>query len=265
MSNMPGIIRLDYEEFGDAGRVATITLDRPSKLNTLTLPLLADLKMAAQECHEDETLRAVVFRTAGERAFAGGADITMQVKFTPVDARHFITRLHETIQALRNIPVPVIARIQGFCLGWGPELAAACDLRVAAENAVFGMPEVKVGVPSIIEAALMPRFIGWGRAAEMLLLGNNITAQRAYEIGMVDRVIETAKLDDAVKEWVNTIVENAPKATRLQKALMRRWECLPLDEAVMAGIEYYARAFESEEPAKRMQAFIDRPRSARVA
>jgi enoyl-CoA hydratase len=261
---MPGIIKLEYTQFGEAGRVATITLDRRSKLNTFTLPLLADLKKAAQECHDDETLRAVVFRTAGDRAFAGGADITMQVKFTPPDARHFITRLHETIQALRDIPVPVICRIQGFCLGWGPELAAACDLRVAAADAVFGMPEVKVGVPSIIEAALMPRFIGWGRAAEMLLLGNNISAQRAYEMGMVDRVAGEGLLDEAVDEWVRTIVGNAPKATRLQKALMRRWECLPLDEAVQAGIEYYARAFESDEPAKRMQAFIDRPRAARV-
>lgn len=261
---MPGIIRLDHEDFGASGRVATITLDRPSKLNTVTLPLLADLTRAARSCHDDETLRAVVFRTAGDKAFAGGADITMQVKFTPADARHFITRLHEAIQALRDIPVPVIARIQGFCIGWGPELAAACDLRVAADTAVFGMPEVKMGVPSIIEAALMPRFIGWGRAAELLLLGNNISARRAYEMGMVDRIAENGTLDEAVREWVLTIVGNGAKATRLQKALMRRWECMSVDEGVRAGIEYYARAFESDEPRQRMQAFIDRPR-ARVA
>lgn len=262
---MPGIIRLEYEEFANAGRVATITLDRPSKLNTLTLPLLADLKEAAYKCQGDESLRAVVFQSAGEKAFAGGADITMQVKFTPADARHFITRLHETIQALRDIPVPVIARIQGFCLGWGPELAAACDLRIASDTAIFGMPEVKVGVPSIIEAALMPRFIGWGRAAEMLLLGNNFSAQRAYEIGLIDRIVTPSDLDASVAEWVHTIAGNAPKATRLQKALMRTWERLPIDEGVLAGIDYYARAFESDEPAKRMQAFIDRPRGMKKA
>jgi enoyl-CoA hydratase len=238
---MPGIIRLEYKEFADAGRVATITLDRPSKLNTLTLPLLADLKEAAHTCQGDESLRAVV----------------------SADARHFITCLHETIQALRDIPVPVIARIQGLCLGWGPELAAACDLRIASDTAIFGMPEVKVGVPSIIEAALMPRFIGWGRAAEMLLLGNNLSAQRAYEIGLVDRIVNPADLDASVTEWIHTIVGNAPKATRLQKALMRTWERLPIDEGVLAGIEYYARAFESDEPAKRMQAFIDRPRGVK--
>src|SRR5439155_144470 len=99
--------------------------------------------------------------------------------------------LHGVIAAIRTIPVPVIARINGYCLGAGPEVAAGCDLRVASDNAFFGMPEVKVGIPSVIEAALLPRLIGWGATAELVLLGENIDAAEALRIGLVSKVTST--------------------------------------------------------------------------
>src|ERR1700680_1812409 len=120
-----------------------------------------------------------------------------------------ITELHHAITAVRAIPVPVIARINGYCLGAGLELAAACDLRVASDNAVFGMPEVKVGMPSVIEAALLPRLIGWGQAARLLLLGESISAAEALEIGLVETVVAPAELDGAVEAWIDAILARA--------------------------------------------------------
>src|SRR6185503_218248 len=112
--------------------------------------------------------RVVVLTGAGERAFIGGADINEMAELDEESARVFISQLHEACAALRNLPVPVIARISGYCLGAGLEIAASCDLRVAADHSTFGMPEVRVGIPSVIEAALLPRLIGWGMAARLI-------------------------------------------------------------------------------------------------
>src|SRR5437016_4124312 len=134
----------------DRGRVAHITIDRKEKLNTLDPSAIALLTAAARPLRDDEGLRAVVVTGAGDRAFVGGADIATMARLGAADAEAFITALHQAIAALRAIPVPVIARVNGYCLGAGLEVAAACDLRVASSDAVFGMPEVKVGMPSVI-------------------------------------------------------------------------------------------------------------------
>lgn len=116
----------------------------------------------------------MVLTGAGDKSFIGGADIREMAALTPATAETFITRLHAMCACLRDLPVPVIARINGYAIGAGLEVAAACDLRVASNSAVFGMPEVKVGIPSVIEAALLPSLIGWGRTRELLYLGENI-------------------------------------------------------------------------------------------
>src|SRR5262249_46887687 len=161
------------------GRVAWLTVERPQKLNTLDPPTIAALRAAANALHDDTQLRAVVVTGAGERAFIGGADIPTMVELDADGGEAFITSLHQAIAAIRAIPVPVIARVNGYCLGAGLEVAAGCDLRVAASTAQFGMPEVKVGMPSVIDAALLPRLVGMGRAAELALLGGNHDARHA--------------------------------------------------------------------------------------
>jgi enoyl-CoA hydratase len=161
------------------GLVARITVNRPSKLNSLTPEAIAGLADTARRLQANEKLRAVVLTGAGDKAFVGGADIHTLASLDTRGARAFITSMHEAIAAVGAIPVPVIARINGWCLGAGLELAVGCDLLVAAEHAMFGMPEVKVGVPSVIEAALLPRLVGWGKAAELVLLGENIDAADA--------------------------------------------------------------------------------------
>ena len=136
-------------------------------------------------------------------------------------AEGFITLVHRSCDGLRDLPVPVIARVNGYALGAGLEVAAACDLRVASSNAVFGMPEVKVGIPSVVEAALLPGLIGWGRTRELLLFGENIDAATALAWGLVEQVVAPARLDAAVEARLAALLANGPQAVRLQKQLIR--------------------------------------------
>ena len=178
----------------------------------------------------------------------------------PVSAREFISRLHETCKVLRNLAVPVIARIDGYCLGAGLEIAASCDLRVASARSTFGMPEVRVGIPSVIEAALLPRLIGWGRSRELMLTGRQVTAEEALKWGLVERVAPIGDLDSAVDEWVAWILQSGQRAVRLQKALIREWENLTLDQAIQRGIDAFSEAYTSDEPRTLMTRFLKRSR-----
>jgi enoyl-CoA hydratase len=210
----------------------------------------------------DDSLRAVVLRGAGERAFIGGADIDEMAALDAASARVFITLVHRCCDVLRRVPVPVIARIQGYVFGAGVELAAACDMRVAAAGSQFGMPEVRLGIPSVVEAALLPQLIGSGRTRQLLLTGDTIDAATALTWGLVEQVVPAEQLDQAVEGLIASILASGPRAVRLQKALIAEWEDLPLRDAIRRGIDSFAEAWRTEEPRQMMQAFIA-SRSAR--
>ncbi len=258
-------VRIDQRNAGT--RVAYLTIGNEPKLNTLNSALMEEFLTALQELTHDESLRAVVLTGAGTKAFIGGADIHEMAQLDATSGRAFITLLHRCCDALRELPVPVIARINGYALGAGLEIAAACDLRIAADTARFGMPEVKLGIPSVIEAALLPSLIGWGRTRHLLLLGETITAGEAFQWGLIEMVVPLSKfyssaaLDEAVEVWVSSILQAGPRAIRLQKKLIRRWEDLPLTDAVRAGVDAFAAAWETDEPRRMMQEFLaDRAR-----
>src|SRR6202000_818253 len=159
------------------GVVAYLTLDDGRAPNVFSSAMMDALTEALLTLAGDEDLRVVVLSGAGTRAFSVGADINeMAAIDNPEAAKALITRLHRTADAIRNLPVPVIGKIRGFCFGAGMEIAVACDVRVASGDAFFGMPEVKIGIPSVIEAALFPLLAGWGRAREVLLLGERFSA-----------------------------------------------------------------------------------------
>ncbi|HEX9489464.1 MAG TPA: enoyl-CoA hydratase [Stellaceae bacterium] len=239
-----------------AGRIAHVTVDHPGKLNILNRALIAALGNQLTALADDESLRAVVLRGAGERAFIGGADIRDMALLDDGSARDFITLLHRACDAARRLPVPVIARIEGYALGAGLEVAAACDLRIAADGARFGMPEVKVGIPSVIEAALLPSLIGWGRTRRLLYTGETIDATEAERWGLVERCVPKAELDGAVEQVLEAILACGPRAIRLQKALIREWEDLPLSQAIARGITRFGEAFQTDEPQRMMAAFL---------
>ena len=171
-------IHTEIEPLGDTGRLAQVTVDNPTRLNVLDSDLIRQLRAAIRALEPDRQLRCVVLRGAGDRAFIGGADIREMVGLDAATAHAFITRLHLACAAIRELPVPVIARIHGYCLGAGLEIAASCDLRVASDAATFGMPEVTVGIPSVIEAALLPGLVGTGRARALVYTGESISRAR---------------------------------------------------------------------------------------
>ena len=240
------------------GPVAWITVARPEKLNSLDSDLIGKLTKAAASLKDDTTLRAAVLTGAGERAFIGGADVAEMAELTPRNAAKFIVGLHGAGAAIRAIPVPVIARVRGFCLGGGMEIAASCDIRIASDDSTFGMPEVSLGLPSVIEAALFPRLIGEGRANWLLLTGATLDAKKAYAWGFLEDVAPAAELDAAVKKTLAAIVKAGPEAVRAQKALMRRWDNLSLEDAILSSVPDFVRAYNVGEPQKMMKAFLKR-------
>ncbi len=249
-------IEIRWEERGAAGRVAYLTVDHPGKLNILNARLIREFRDQVEALAGDDALRVLVVSGAGESAFIGGADIRDLAALDRSTAAGFITALHQACAALRRLPVPVIACIRGYALGAGLEVAAACDMRIAAEDARFGMPEVKVGIPSVIEAALLPSLIGWGRTRRLLYTGETITAAEAEEWGLIERRVAASELDAAVAGWVDAILACGPRAIRLQKALIREWEELPPSRAIERGVASFASSFESDEPQRMMNAFL---------
>ncbi len=253
MEPAPGVdLRLEHR---DGGCVAHVTIDNRAKLNTLGSRLMRDLIAALAPLATHADVRAVVLTGAGDKAFIGGADIHEMAALDAAGARQFITLVHETCQALRRLPVPVIARIDGYALGAGLEMAAAADIRLASSRSRFGMPEVKVGIPSVVEAALLPLLIGWGRTRELLLFGETIDAKTALAWGLVERVVEPESLNDAVETYLASLFKAGKRAVRLQKQLIDAWEDLAPAEAIQAGIEAFVGAWETDEPRQRLGAF----------
>jgi enoyl-CoA hydratase len=249
-------LTLEIEERDGKGRIARLAVNHPGKLNILNRALIDELAAKVEALASDAGLRALVLTGAGERAFIGGADIRDLAALDQASAAPFITALHRTCTALRHLPVPVIARIHGYTLGAGLEVAAACDLRIASEHARFGMPEVKIGIPSVIEAALLPNLIGWGRTRRLLLTGETIDAREAERWGLVEWCVPAAQLDAAVEELLQAILSCGPAALRLQKTLIREWEDLPMSQAIERGVTRFADAFATDEPQRMMGGFL---------
>jgi enoyl-CoA hydratase/carnithine racemase len=250
------------------GSFATVTVSNLRKLNIVNTPLFLELLETFQNLAKDESLRTVVLTGAKThtraQAFIGGADINEMFAIdTPDQARSFITKIHDVCTAIRTLPVPVIAKIDGFCLGAGLEIMAACDLRIATRESVFGMPEVKVGIPSVVEARLLCDLVGWGRARRLVYLAENIDSTKAEAWGLVEAVVaDKAELDATTEEWVKMIAESGPAAIRAQKVLCKKWEEGSVDEGIESGVECFANAFEDggQEPKKLMGAFVNRKR-----
>jgi enoyl-CoA hydratase/carnithine racemase len=235
-------------EARDGGRIARVTLENARRANCLSQALVEQIGAAFGELAGADDLRLAVLTGAGDRAFMAGADLNELGSASPAAARGYISALQATHQAIRDLPVPVIARINGACMGAGLEMAASCDIRIAADHARFSMPEVLIDIPSVIEAALFPRLIGWGRTAWLLYRGDAIDAATALDWGLVEKAVPADALDDAVEELVAVICANGATGIRLQKALMREWERLQLDDAIKAGIDALEQAYRDGDP-----------------
>ena len=241
-------------------QIATLTLREP-RLNLLSTPVLEELLRVGLRLTRMPALRLVVLTGAGDRAFIGGADIDEMKELNPESALIFIEKIHKFCHLLRTLPVPSIARVQGYCLGGGMEVAAACDLRIGSEDSRYGMPEVQVGLPSVVEAALLPGLIGWGKTRELLYTGAMIDAQEAYRVGFLQKVAPRGRIDEDMQPWIEAILAAEPGAVRAQKRLIEDWlNFSGVPAGVQAGIDAFTAAFHSDAPNRRLRAFVERPR-----
>ena len=244
----------------DSRDVVRLSICNAGSLNILNSAVISGVREGFETLAADRSIRAVILAGQSEKSMIGGADIKEMAKLDQKSAEAFIIRLRDLCEAVRRFPAPVIARLPGWCLGGGLEVAAACDFRIAAHDAHFGMPEVRVGIPSVIHAALLPRLIGWGRARWLVMTAENIDAATALAWGLIDKVAPPDGLDAAVEQTVAMLLECGPEALRAQKALLRQWEELPLKESVDLSIPVFGQSFLTGEPQRLMQGFIDRKR-----
>jgi len=251
-------------EVREAGNVAYVAVDNPGRRNALGIAGKKALTQIFKQLASDKALRVAVLTGAGERSFIAGADIAEMRGLTPKGAKEEHTWTHRACESIRALPVPVIARINGYCFGAGMELAASCDMRIGVTTAKFGMPEVRFGIPSGMEACLLPQLIGWGKTRELVYTGDHIDAAEAHWCGFLERIVDPESLNAGVERWVSSILTAGPRAIRLQKKLVRDWERMTISQAVQAGIKACVEARKTDEPRRLMTAFLERKKSGKA-
>ncbi len=240
-------------------RIATITINRPKSLNALNRATMQELSDALEEIAGGKDVGVVLLTGAGEKAFVAGADVSEMRGFTPLQVLEFSRFGHGILGNIERLPQPVIGVINGFALGGGCELAMACDILVASDNAKFAQPEVNLGiVPGWGGTQRLPRLVGRNIAKEIVLTGEMISAQRAYEIGLVNRVVPQAGLMETAREIARKILEKAPVAVSTAKSVMNRGIDLDLESACALEANAFAIMFSTGDGAEGMTAFLER-------
>ena len=227
--------------------VARVFLNRPEKANALTSALLSALSTELQAFKGNPALRVVVLAGRG-KAFSGGADVNELASLARDNAAAFVAAIHQVCLSIRALEVPVVASLHGACIGGALEIAAACDLRIAAAGTKFAMPEVRLGIPSVVEAALLPRLMGSGRAAWLVLTGEAIDAAKAAEWGLVEEVCPAERLADRTDRLVQGLVAADRAALAAQKRLVQLWNEAPLEHSIRESLQAFAAAYQGGVP-----------------
>jgi enoyl-CoA hydratase len=240
------------------GRIAIVTINRPEKLNALNIQTRAELVDHFDQLRDDAEIRVVVITGAGEKAFVAGADINEFAGRTALEQRN-VMRAKSIFTALSDFPKPIIAQINGFCLGGGCELALSCDIRLASEKARFGQPEINLGIiPGGGGTQRLTRLVGEGKAMQMILSGEMISAQEAHRIGLVNEVYPAADLEAKTIEMANKIAEKSPVALGYAKAAVKNAARMGLREGLEAEIDLFALCFASEDKEEGVRAFLEK-------
>ena len=243
------------------GAVLTLTLDRPEALNALNQQVLDDLS-AALDGVDLATVRCIIFTGAGEKAFAAGADIAAMADMGPEAAAAFSRHGNEVFRRIETFPCPTIAAVNGYALGGGCELSMSCDIRLCSENALFGQPEVTLGItPGFGGTQRLMRLIGMGRAKELIFSARTVKAPEALAIGLVNAVYPAEELLPAARKLAARIARNAPIAVRACKAAMNEGIGLGMDEALDAEVREFSGCFMTEDQKRGMQAFLNKQKN----
>jgi enoyl-CoA hydratase/carnithine racemase len=237
------------------GPVGIITLNRPEAMNTISEDLERELHAALDRAERDDSVRAIVLTGAGDRAFSAGMHVDSFLGLRPADARRFIGQVRDFIGAVRTSPLPTAAMINGYCLGAAFELALACDLRISVDTAQFGLPEVKVGIPSVVDAALLQDHVGLSMAKEIILTGDLYGADDMYRLGMLNRVVGSDRLREETLALLSRLTRHTPTVLASQKRLFETWQNTALAVGIEASIEEFGRVFENPETQQQIRRY----------
>lgn len=239
--------------------IATITVNRPSAMNAMTLTTLQELDVAVQEVSASAEVKAVIITGVGEKAFIAGGDISMLKKLSPVEARELALLAQRVCTTIEQSPKPFIAAVNGYALGGGCELAMSCDIRIAAEHARFGQPEINIGtLPGFGGSQRLPRLIGKGRALEMILTGDMIDAQEAWRIGLVNKVVPQAELMAVAKALAAKLASKSRSAMKFCKEAVTNGLEMDLDRACRYEADLFALSFATADQQEGMAAFLEK-------
>jgi len=240
-------------------KVAEITLNRPKSLNALNTALLTELRAALEDAEADVEVRAIVITGAGEKAFCAGADIEELLEKSSDEASEWSRWVQGITTDMEKMRTPIIAKINGFCLGGGLELAMACDFRIASEKAVFGQPEVNLAIiPGSGGTQRLPRLIGKTKAMEMLMCGEHIDAEEAFRVALVNKVVPADKLDSEVDKLVKKLIAKSPVTLGILKAAVNRGIEMDLERALKYEAECFRHALATEDARQGLKAFLEK-------
>jgi enoyl-CoA hydratase len=241
------------------GAVAIVTFNRPKVLNALNAQTLAELHAAIGQFKADPAVLAIILTGAGEKSFVAGADINELAVLSPVQGKDHARRGQLIFDAIETLGKPVIAAVNGFALGGGCELAMACTVRIAADTARFGQPEINLGIiPGYAGSQRLPRLVGKGIALEILLSGDMISAQRAYEIGLVNRVVPAAELMTEAKKFAQMLASKAPIATRYIIDAVNQGMDAPFTVGEVLETSLFGTVASSEDMREGTKAFLEK-------
>ena len=239
--------------------IAVVTINRPAALNALSADIIEELATAFETLKKDAAVACVILTGSGPKAFVAGADIAAMQALDAVSATHFARLGHAVLRDIENFPKPVIAAVNGFALGGGCELAMACDIRIAAENARFGQPEVNLGViPGFGGTLRLSRLVGKGRAKELIFTGDMIDAQEAYRIGLANKVVAAEELLAEARRMAKKIAAKGPVAVRFAKESVDSGLEMDLDRACRYEADLFGLCFATADQKEGMQAFLDK-------
>ncbi|MDI6779469.1 MAG: enoyl-CoA hydratase-related protein [Bacteroidota bacterium] len=252
---------MDYQTIlvNISDRIAVVTINRPDKLNAVNLQVIDELKNAFQGFENNPEVGVVILTGAGEKAFVAGSDIGVLSTYDAVSAKRYSEMGNTVLSMIQNFPKPVIAAVNGFALGSGCEIAMACHIRIASENAKFGQPEVNLGlIPGHGGTQRLARIVGIGRAMEMTLTGNTIDANEAFRMGLVNKVVPLTELKKVAEDSAKTILSKSPAAISLAiKAINSNLE-LPLDAGLKLEAELFSECFKTEDFFEGTKAFLEK-------
>ena len=245
--------------FGVEGSVAVVTLNRPEVLNALNEETMKELGSAMSECKQDGTVRVVILTGVGDKAFIAGADINEFVGKSPAMIMGFAELGHNVVRIMETMGKPIVAAVNGYALGGGLEISMACDMRFASDKARFGQPEILLGlIPGMGGTQRLSRLVGIGLARELIMSGEQVTAQRAYEIGLVNRVFPAEQLMEETKKFAQRLAGLPPFALRMAKYAINYGYDLALENANSLELQCFSQCWSTEDLKEGVAAFLEK-------